>query len=480
LGGIQSALTAIDKVSSLAGLMDQSKGVAASAFNAIKNSFKPFKAGVPQNLTQIAKENAAAAAEVANQDAQAGTKLLNEIGSTAGKSFGAFRNVTGTLSSFAGAAGKLTGTVSSVGGAITRATGALSSVAGSVGGITNAVSSINNSVSSITGGIKSATNAITAIADAGTAVSSTINNLTAVASSLSNSATGSVLNTSTGSVENAMNSVGALAGAGFTGNNVALTNEASSVQQGASAATSSALASGLSNLPGGINTVSSVSNQATGAINTIPGIGSLTGAIKSASSAAMNGISAISAATGALSSIASKLGGVSNELGDAANKLGGLTALASTGLPVGALAQLESSIAALAGGTPGSIALPSVGFNTTDRTSITKQIGATLDDPGIPPPNFVGSIPDSAKSAIDDDYEKAQIEFKEAEAAVNAKLAELQVAFDEYKKLDGTLPQGDPRIAEAYQRYRDFSNSPEYLAIYTRYVEAIKGGGYAA
>ena len=478
LGGIQSALTAIDKVSSLAGLMDQSKGVAASAFNAIKNSFKPFKAGVPQNLTQIAKENAAAAAEVANQDSQAGTKLLNEVGSTAGKSFGVFKNATGTLSSFAGTAIKLTGAISSVGGAITSATGALSSVAGSVGGITNAVSSINNSVSSITGGIKSATNAITAIADAGTAVSSTINNLTAVASSLSNSATGSVLNTSIGRVENAMNSVSALAGAGLTGDTVALTNAASSIQQGASAATSSALASGLSNLPGGINTVSSVSNQAKGAVNAIPGTSALSGAIKAASSAAMNGISAVSAVTGALSSVSSNLGGVSNaldKLSDTANQLGGLTALASTGLPVGALAQLESSIAALAGGTPGSISLPSVGFNTTDRTAITNQIGATLGDPGIPPPNLVGSIPDTAKSAIDDAYEKSQIEFKEAEKAYDAKTKVIKAALKEYKKLDRTLPPGDPKIDEAYQKFYDLEYGAEWIAIQKRYIAALNG-----
>jgi hypothetical protein len=479
LGGIQSALTAMNKVSSLADKASQSKGVAASAFNAVKKSFKPFKAGVPQNLTQIAKENAAAAAEVANQDSQAGTKLLNDARSATEKSVGAFRNATGALSSFAGAAGKLTGTVSSVGGAITRATGSLSSVAGSVGGITNAVSSINNSVSSITGGLKSATNAITAIADVGTAVSSTINNLTAVSISTPRSVTGTVLNTETGRAENAMNSVSALAGAGATiaaGGDAALTNAASSVQQGAAASTSSALASGLSNLPGGMSTVSSVTNQSNSAINVIPGTSVLSGAIKAASSAAMNGISAVSAATGALSSIASKLGGGSNELGNAANKLGGLTALVSAGLPVGEIAQLESSIAALAGGTPGSIALPSVGFNTTDRTSITKQISATLDDPGIPPPNFVGSIPDTARSTIDDAAQKAQTEIKEAGEALDAKLAVINAALDEYKKLDGTLPQGDPRIAEAYQRYRELNNSPEYLAIQTRYAEAIQSG----
>jgi hypothetical protein len=470
LGGIQSALTAMGNVPSLAGLVDKEKGVAASAFNAIKNSFKPFKAGVPQNLTQIAKANAAAAATIANQTTQASTNLLNTVGSA-----------TGALSSIAGAAT----------GALGAATGALSSVAGSVGGITNAVASVNNSVSSITGSVVSATNSVTAIAGAGTAISSTINNVTAVASSVSNAVTGSALNTTIGGVQNAVNSVSALAGAGATiaaGGTVALTNAAVSIQQGASAATSSALASGLSNLPGGVNTVSNVVNQAAGAINTIPGTSALTGAIKSATSAAMNGVASVTAATGALSSVASNLGNVSgaingalgsatgalnNALGSAASQLGGLTALASAGLPVGAVAQLQSSIAALAGGTPGAIALPSVGFNTTDRASITKQIGATLGDPGIPTPNLVGAIPESAKSAIDDARQKAEQEYKDAGAAFDTYIVKIKAALDEYKKLDATLPQGDPAIDAAYQKYHDLNYGAEWIAIEKRYTAAL-------
>jgi len=457
LGGIQSALTAMGNVPSLAGLMDQAKGVAASAFNAIKNSFKPFKAGVPQNLTQIAKENAAAAAEVANQTTQAGSNLLNAAGSIAGRA-------SGTLGGAAGA-------LSSVSGAITRTTGALSSVAGSVGGITNAAASINNSVSSITGGLTAATNTITSVVAAGRAVSTTINNVTAVASSVSRAVTGSALNTTTGGVQNAVNTVSALAGAGATiaaGGTAALTNAASSIQRGASAATSSALASGLSNLPGGINTVSNVMNQAAGAINAVPGLGPLSGAIRAASSAAMNGLPSVTAATGALSSLAGNLGNLSGTLGDAASRLGGLTALASVGLPVGAIAQLQSSIAALAGGTPGAIALPSVGFNTTDRTAITNQINATLGDPGIPTPNLVGSIPDTTRAELEDRIQTARAEARAARAAFTEVSAAAKALLDEYKRLDSTLPPGDPKIAEAYQKYRDYIYGEEYRAASSR------------
>ena len=40
------------------------KGVAGAAFSAITDSFKPFKAGVPQNLTKIAAANAAEVTKV--------------------------------------------------------------------------------------------------------------------------------------------------------------------------------------------------------------------------------------------------------------------------------------------------------------------------------------------------------------------------------------------------------------------------------
>jgi hypothetical protein len=224
----------------------------------------------------------------------------------------------------------------------------------------------------------------------------------------------------------------------------------------------------LSNLPGGINTVSNVMNQAAGAINAIPGLGPLSGAIRAASSAAMNGLPSVTAATEALSSLADNLGNFSGALEDAASRLGGLTALASAGLPVGAVAQLQSSIAALAGGTPGTIALPSVGFNTTDRTAITDQINATLGDPGIPTPNLVGSIPDTTRAELEDRIQAARAEARAARAAFTEVSAAAKALLDEYKRLDSTLPPGDPKIAEAYQKYRDYIYGEEYRAASSR------------
>ena len=61
--GAKSALSGLkDSVGALkdkaAAAVESAKGAAAGAFAAIKNSFKPMKAGVPQNLTEIAKQGA--------------------------------------------------------------------------------------------------------------------------------------------------------------------------------------------------------------------------------------------------------------------------------------------------------------------------------------------------------------------------------------------------------------------------------------
>jgi len=66
-GGISSALGAMAAVPSLTGLLNLSQGVSGSAFNAIKNQFKPMRAGIPQNLTQIASQSAVSSAVVSGQ-----------------------------------------------------------------------------------------------------------------------------------------------------------------------------------------------------------------------------------------------------------------------------------------------------------------------------------------------------------------------------------------------------------------------------
>ena len=523
LGGIQSALTAMGNVPSLSSLVDKAAGVATSAFDAVKKSFKPFKSGIPQNLTQIAKDAAAEAATVADQVTQAGTNILNEAGAKAAAAgitvpggVGGLGALGGTVAgSLSKAASGVTGALNSVSGAI----GKVSSLAGTVGGVAGAIGSINNSISSISGEITNVSSALSKVAGEATAITSTLNNVTSVVSTVQKAVSGSVLNTTISGVENAINNISAIAGAGASlanGGLPALSNAASVVQQGAQAATSSILASGLSNLPGGINTVASVMNNATGAINAIPGTGPLKAAITNATTSVMNGLSSISSATNALSSVAgalgssgikvpgavagvgalagsatdalgkatgalnsasgalNKLGGLSGSLngaidgalkgatsalggalGNIQSQLNGLTSLASAGLPVGAIAELQSAISSLAGGVPGAIGLPAIGFNTTDRGAVTAQIGTNLGDPGIPAPNLVGEIPQETKSAIDDKI--AELKKKKAELSAKRKdlKAKRDAALSEYKKAKDSLPQGDPGIMTAYKKYSD-------------------------
>ena len=504
LGGIQSALTAMGNIPSLSSLVNQAEGVATSAFNAIKKSFKPFAANVPQNLTQIAKDNAAAAATVASQT---GNQL--QAGLT---------NATSSL----GSIGKA---LSTVGGAI----GSVSSLTGAVGGVAGALGSINNSVSSITGGITTATASLSNLAGAGKALTTTINNTTAVINTVQNAVSGSALNTTIGGVDNAINSVNAIAGAGATIKNglQKLSNAASVVQQGAQASISSTLASGLSNLPGGINTVASVTNNANNAINSIPGTGALTTAITGATTSVMNGLSTIASTTSALSNtanaLASTTGAINNisgsltgaasslsstfssltgkvgslqgtlngalngatsalggALGSIQGQLNGLTSLASAGLPVGAIAQLQSSISSLAGGVPNSIGLPAIGFNTTDRGSITKQIGAVLGDPGIPAPNLVGEIPQDTKDAIDNAVAKTKATLDDAQAKLHALNISAQSLKDNYLKERDLLGENDPTTQIYKKQWLDLINGPEYAKAAKDYLAAFDANSSAS
>ena len=476
LGGVASALTAMSSVPSLNALLDQSKGIAASAFNAIKNSFTPLQAGIPQNLTAIAKATAAAAATIADQTSQASGSLLGKV--------------TGEVSSLAGAAGSVSSLAKDAIGSMSGAVAAVTSTAASLSNIAKATGAVNNSIASVAGEISSVSKSLSSIANAvgGTSTGITVGGITGAANSISAAVTGHALNTTIGGVENAVNNVAAIAGAGSTlaaGGLPALSNAASVIQQGASAATSSVLASGLSNLPGGINTVSAVLNNAKGAVNSIPGANALSGLIDNAHSSAINAISSAAGALGgltsaastltnltssatnavggalnAVSSLGSKLGsltsGLSGALSGAASKIGGLTSLASAGLSVGGIAQLQSSIASLASGGPAAINLPTVGFNTNDRTSITAQTTSLLGDPGIPPPNLTGSIPASASNQLESvQASNAELEkqyFSLSDAFTSAVIAASD-ALDAYNRAQNKYPAGDPAIAAAREAF---------------------------
>lgn len=482
LGGIANSLTSMGTVPSLAGLMDQAKGVAGSAFSAIKDSFVPLEAGVPQNLTQIAADNAAAAAAVADQVANAGSSAIGALGKVSGAAKalgGAAASATGALNKVAGAVGSATGALSKVAGAVGSANNALSSatstlgkVTGAIGtatnalqsatgalntvsqlggkltSVTNAVANVNNSVASITGEVSNVIGEVSQATDqltsASSSITSTLNNVSAISNSVSGSIK-SAINTTIGGVEHATNAVNAIAGAGATITNglKSLSNQASAIQAGASASVSSLVASGMNNLPGGLNTAASVMNNATGAINKIPGTGGLKSLIKDAQSAAMNGLNSA----------------VSGALGDLQNKLGGLTSFAAAGLPVGAVAELQSAISSLSSGSPATISLPTVGFNTNNREEVTAQTDSVIGDPGIPSPNLTGAIPQEAVDTLKlkkDAIAAAKQKSDRAFAEWKAEDARFTILFNEFKQAEKDYPAGDARIEISRKRAQDF------------------------
>ena len=83
LGSIATSLGGASPISAAgkASLIDSAKGIAGSAFSAIKNSFKSLQAGVPQDLTAIAKKNAEAQAT-----AEAGAAAPTAIATSAAAS----------------------------------------------------------------------------------------------------------------------------------------------------------------------------------------------------------------------------------------------------------------------------------------------------------------------------------------------------------------------------------------------------------
>jgi len=431
LGGIAGALDAMKSAPGLSGLIDSAKGIAGSAFNAIKNSFKPLQAGVPQNLSAIAKESAAGVAAVSEQSSQ----LSKALGNAAG----------GAL------LGAATGALGLGGSAASGALNALTGGSNPLGSINNITGAINNTVAGITGTVTSVTNSVGSLVNTAKSVTTTVGGITGATSSAS---TATLSKNLTNAVQTAVDGVNAVAGASSmlkTGDLSSLSKAASVVQQGAAAASAAALASGISNLPGGIKTVSAVVNNATDAINKLPGADAISGLVKDAQAAALNGLPLPSLPSG----------------------LGALTSLASKGLPAGAAAELKSAISALSSGTGGSIKLPTIGFNTTDRGSITAQITSVLGDPKIPIPNLVGEISESVKGEVEQVLASGKELFKVIDQIddFNDKIDAAREAFYE---AEATLPEGDPQVSELRKAWFALVDSPERKSLFDK-LDSVKG-----
>lgn len=158
LGSIATSLGGLTKLGGgLSGLLDSAKGVAGSAFDAITKGFPTLKAGVPQNLKQIADK---AIAEVQSSGTEAS-------------------DVAGVLKSAVSASGIDAASIAS--GAASSAVNGLASVTTAVttglGASTNLVSAAENAVSAVKATFPaSASTGLSGLPGAQSAVSNIIDN----------------------------------------------------------------------------------------------------------------------------------------------------------------------------------------------------------------------------------------------------------------------------------------------------------------
>jgi hypothetical protein len=395
LGSIAGALSGVgDKLTGgLTSLLDSAKGVAGSAFSAVTAAFKPFTAGIPQNLKAIAEKNAAEAGA-------AGAGLAGAVNGATGGLTSALNSATGALSG-------------AVGSATSGLTGAVNGAAGSLtGGLTSAV---NGAVGSLAGGLTSAVNG------AVSSISSGLSGIPGGANAIS-----SVVNNSLGSI-NTVPGLGPITDL--------VKNTSTAITNGISGATAS-----LTSATGAISGASGALGNVTGALNSA--IGSATGALNSA----------IGSATGALNNLTGQANSLLSKGLDAIKSgTQSLASLATGSLPPAAAAQLNAAINSLSAGGPIPIKLPTVALGTLDRSEMTAQLSSVLGSVKIPLPNFTAGINKAVASKADDFADKAMALLKEKEKQDEAEDA----AWNAYNKAKATLPQGDPGLVALYDAAKE-------------------------
>ncbi len=423
LGGISNAIKAMGSLpgsSGLAQLEESIKGPAAGAFAAIKDSLTPLIPNVPQSLSSSAKTLAAETAIVSS-------------------------STSSTLGTLGGLSNAISGLASA---SISDVTGIISN--NTISGISGNTTLINSQISALTANITSQTQLVT-----------NISNRLSSGSLLGTQAT-SIIN----NVNTAVNDVSSMVGAASslaTGNLKELSSAANALQQGSTAAKSAIMASGISMLPGQMKTVSSLVNNATNAVNSLPGADAITGLTNQLQGKV----------SGALNTVNGALGGIS-KLAGSLTKQGGLTSALSSALPLGAASGLMSAISSLGAGGAAKIKMPTISFNTFDRTGITGQIKNVLGNPKIPEPNLVGEIKPSTvdalkqrTDAIAKEREFLKTELVKWKEKIAAGLLELQEAEQSY-------PAGDPRIIEARNKVKLIFDDPALEALRKR-EEALDG-----
>lgn len=405
LGGVKNALEGLAKAQGLTGALDQAKGVAASAFNAIKGAFPKLPAGVPVNVFEAAKdalEKASAAATTVPGAPTGGLAALKSKGSALlNKAQGAVAGVQGQLSGGAAALGKSLG--AAAGTVASNLTGAAAG-ASPTGFVGKGGSTLVATVNSLSPTINAAAGGLI---DKAQQVAATINPAVGTtASSLTNAFGGA-----SSAVSKVTGGVGGLLQGGV-----------------------STLASGLTNLPGGAGAAGSLVNMAKGGTSKLTGaLDKIAGGLKDAATA--------------------KLGNLKPPALDLE------AALSKSGLPAGFASQLETAVAAMGAGGGAPVKMATIAVNTTNRADITAQISSTLGDPGIPAPNLgevseaTVSAKDAATSSCDELRKQADEAFDYWANSMEPKRKYLRQNLD---SAINNYPQGDGRLKATQAEYDAF------------------------
>ena len=467
LSSLTKSLSGAASVKGLAQVADAVKGVAASAFAQIKNAFPKLPAGVPVNVAaeaQKAAESAAAASSAipgaavnaASGALGKGTSLLNDaknLGSSLQNSMSGGTAALGKTISGAvgGAAAQFQSAVQSA----TNPNAGASSALGAIGKIAGVATSLapNAKGGAVLG-------ALTGLANPNTSVQNV------VAGAVTGAVSGAVnqtldratngVSTTVLTVATAVNTVTGTTGSGITSAFGSVTNVANTLKSSISGTiigTSSALASGLTNLPGGMGAAGAIVNNAKNQLTAV------TGALGATLSNAASKLGQLKDAFGNLkSTIASKASAQLNNLKPPT--LDAAAALAKSGLPAGAAAQLQSAISSMGAGGGSPVKMPVIALNTVNRGEITAQTSSLLGDPDIPPPNPLGEISEDTKNNLaqaEKDLAKMKDEAEKKTSyffdVIEPKRKKLMADRDQART---SLPQGDPAIAAAEKAVDDF------------------------
>lgn len=240
---------------------------------------------------------------------------------------------------------------------------------------------------------------------------------------------------------------------------------------------------GLQGIPGGQKGLSNVVDMAAGAVSKIPGADTLGSAINNGAAGLLNNTSGqimaeASKAAGLLGSaqqgLTSGLSSLTGALSSIQNTLkanaGSLVGIASSVLPKSLSTQLTAAINSVAANSPNQLKIPTVAVNTVDRASVDSQITGILGNSKIPPPTYSSPL----TSYLENETKKLEEQRKKRAEIQKRADVQFKVAMDakkEYTDAINNLPEGDPGIQEAREKFIAERKKWEQIAI-VEYTDA--------